>query len=226
MSSPDAIRAIISKIEDITRTIVNATVLLAQEIEQTAAGQAECAPDMFLQSAVKNYLRRHIKTVLSQTDYCSGAGFASHINSTSYWLLEWWYRREGGDEQASLELDQATQQRLDFRTFAWFSQPPGEGKAWIHGPYVDYICNTAYTLTCAAPVSVRGVFLGVAAVDILVSRLEQELLACADAPAVVLTNHEGRIIVTTCPRRRIGDLLETDPPAPLFHNSYFRLYAA
>lgn len=226
MNSPDALRALISKIEDITRTLVEATLLLAQDIERAAAGQAECSPEMFLQSTVKNYLRRHIKIILNQTNYCSGAGFASHIDSTSYWLLEWWYRREGGEEQASLELDQATQQRLDFRSFAWFNQPPGDGNVWIHGPYVDYICNTAYTLTCAAPVRVRGVFLGVAAVDILVSRLEQELLACAGSLPVVLTNPEGRIIVTTSPRRRIGDLLEATPPAPLFHNSYFRIYAA
>lgn len=226
VSTSDAFRALISKIEDITRTTIEATGLLAQAIGQTAAEQPGCAPDMFLQGAVKAALREHIKTVLSQTQYCSGAGFASHIESTSYWLLEWWYRRDGGEEQTSLELDQGTQQRLDFRTFAWFSQAPEDGRAWIYGPYVDYICNTAYTLTCAAPVRVKGVFLGVAAVDILVSRLEQELLACAGDRRMVLTNHEGRIIVSTCPRQRIGDLLQAGAPDALFQNGFFRLYPA
>ena len=62
--------------------------------------------------------------------------------------------------------------------------------------------------------------------DILVSRLEQELLACAGDRRMVLTNHEGRIIVSTCPRQRIGDLLQAGAPDALFQNGFFRLYPA
>ena len=224
MRSPESLSALIGKIEDITRDITDATAQLARNIEQAALAQPTCAPEMFLQNAVKATLQQHIKSTLTQTPWCSGAGFASHIESTAYWLLEWWYKRGAADEQANLELDQATQQRLDFRAFEWFSYAPASGQPRIHGPYVDYICNTAYTLTSALAVYGRGVFLGVAAVDVLVSRLEKALLPHVGEQRVVLTNTERRIIFSTCPRRHIGDLMEDEAPEPVYQNDYFLIY--
>lgn len=226
MSAPEALRALIEKIEDIGNRISEATVRLSRAIEQTAQSHPDPTPEMFLLTAVKSQIRLPIRQVLSDTPYCSGAGFASHIESTAYWLLEWWYRRGDGGEQASLELDQATQQRLDFRTFEWFSHTPGDGKATVYGPYVDYICNTAYTLTSALPVYAGERFLGVAAVDILVARLERELLACADGQRVVLTNREQRIIFSTCPRQRTGDLLRDPRLRQVYQHGGFLLYQA
>lgn len=224
MRSPESLSAFIRKIENITHDITDATIQLAKNIEQAAIAQPVCAPDMFLQNAVKATLQLHIKSILTQTPWCSGAGFASHLESTSYWLLEWWYKRGAGDEQASLELDQATQQRLDFRAFEWFSYAPANGQPRIHGPYVDYICNTAYTLTSTVAVYGKGEFLGVAAVDVQVSRLEKALLPCAGEQRVVLTNLNGRIIFSTCPRRRIGDLLGDEAPQPVYQSDYFLIY--
>lgn len=224
MRAPESLSSFINKIENISRDITDATAALARNIEQASLAYPACAPEMFLQNAVKATLQLHIKDTLARTPWCSGAGFASHIESTAYWLLEWWYKRGAGDEQASLELDQATQQRLDFRAFEWFSYAPAGGQPRIHGPYVDYICNTAYTLTSTLAVYGRGVFLGVAAVDVLVSRLETALLPHAGDRRVVLTNREQRIIFSTCPRRRIGDLMEAEAPEPVYQNDSFLIY--
>jgi len=141
-----------------------------------------------------------------------------------YWLLEWWYKKDKGLKQVSLDLDQATQQRLDFRTFEWFKTPVAEGKAYIHGPYVDYICNTSLTLTAAVPVLIQGQVLGVAALDILVSRVEEELLPLCGKEKIILTNLDGRIIFSTNPRLRIGELFRAEDQALIYQNSYALLY--
>ncbi|MRS15364.1 hypothetical protein GJV06_10760 [Enterobacteriaceae bacterium RIT691] len=228
MRLPDALRAMTDKIEDITRSTVEATVKLAQEIQQSVADQPGSSTDMFLLPSVKSVIQQHIKTSLSQTPYCSGAGFASHIASTpttqEFWVLEWWYKRADGVEQVNLDLDQATQQRLDFRTFEWFRHSPPDGQAYIHGPYVDYICNTSYTLTSAVPVYSKGQFMGVAAIDMLVSRIEDELLATPRQQPVVLTNLDKRIFFSTLPRYRVGDLLDTSTLQQCYESDYFRLY--
>lgn len=223
-----SLSAIIDKIEDITHSTVEATVSLAQEIEHSVAMMPKRSADLFLLPSVKTVLQQHIRQVLTETQYGSGAGFASHIESTpttqAFWVLEWWYKRADGMEQVNLDLDQATQQRLDFRTFSWFRHSPDDGKASIHGPYVDYVCNTSYTLTSAVPVYSDGQFLGVAAIDMLVSRIEEELLACSAQQRVILTNRDKRIIFSTWPRYRVGDLLLSADLNPCYQNNYFVLY--
>ncbi|EMF25414.1 hypothetical protein H262_00540 [Citrobacter freundii GTC 09479] len=139
-------------------------------------------------------------------------------------MLEWWYKKDNGLSQAHLDLDQATQQRLDFRTFEWFKHSPPAGKAYIHGPYVDYICNISYTLTSAVPVYYNDQFLGVAAVDLLVSQIEAELLSCAHPDYVILTNLENRIIFSSWPRFRVGELLSPANSTVVYQSDYFILY--
>ena len=206
MSSSTSLSALIRKIDDITASTVESTVALARSIHEAIAGVQKG-------SAVRSTVQQHIKSTLNNNHYCSGAGFASHIESTEttkeYWLLEWWYKKDNGLSQAHLDLDQATQQRLDFRTFEWFKHSPPAGEAYIHGPYVDYICNISYTLTSAVPVYYHDQFLGVAAVDLLVSQI---------------TNLENRIIFSSWPRFRVGELLSPAHSTVVYQSDYFILY--
>lgn len=223
-----SVSGITDKIDDITRSTVEATTSLARAIEHAVASMPGSSTDMFLQPSVKAVVQQQIRDTLRDTPYCSGAGFASHIARTpttqEFWVLEWWYKRADGNEEVNLDLDQATQQRLDFRTFAWFRHSPPDGEAYIHGPYVDYVCNTSYTLTSAVPVYHQGQFFGVAAVDLLVSRLEEELLACGTEERLVLTNLDKRIIFSTWPRYRVGDLLDSTGLSQCYQSDYFQLY--
>ncbi|MGI3452853.1 cache domain-containing protein, partial [Citrobacter arsenatis] len=211
MSSSTSLSALIRKIDDITVSTVDSTVALARSIHEAISGVQKASAEVVLDPSVRSTVKQHIKRTLNNNHYCSGAGFASHIESTAttkeYWLLEWWYKKDNGLSQAHLDLDQATQQRLDFRTFEWFKHSPPAGKAYIHGPYVDYICNISYTLTSAVPVYYNDQFLGVAGVDLLVSQIEAELLSCAHHDYVILTNLENRIIFSSWPRFRVGELL-------------------
>jgi len=228
MNHSEHLSALTRKIDDIIHSTVESTGLLADEIRQSLNVHQESRPEMLLEPGVKAAIQSYIKKTLNHHQYCSGTGFASHIESAGavreYWLLEWWYKKDKGLKQVSLDLDQATQQRLDFRTFEWFQTPVAEGKAYIHGPYVDYICNTSLTLTAAVPVLIEGQVLGVAALDILVSRVEEELLPLCGKEKIILTNLDGRIIFSTSPRLRIGELFKADDRELVYQNSYALLY--
>lgn len=224
----ESMRAFTQKIDGIVNSTIDSSVLLARDITYSLAQIQDDNLDFLLTPSVKQTIHKHIKQTLNSNIYCSGAGFASHIESTKenkeHWLLEWLYKKADGGDQVNLDLDQATQQRLDFRTFEWFRQSPPEGQAYIHGPYVDYICNTSYTLTFAVPVYFKGQFLGVAAIDILVSRVEDELLPYFNNNKVILTNNERRIIFSTVPRHRVGDLLNTTDMNLIYQTDYLSLY--
>ncbi|MCE0827750.1 cache domain-containing protein [Buttiauxella sp. A2-C2_NF] len=228
MLQTTSLRTLSTKIDKIINSTIESTVLLAREIEASLAEIKDVKLEHLLEPSVRKTIQDHIKQTLNSNGYCAGAGFASHIESSvsnkEFWLLEWWYKKADGVKQVNLDLDQATQQRLDFRTFEWFKQAPSVDNAFIHGPYVDYICNTSYTLTCAVPVHFQDQFLGVAAIDLLVSRVEDELLPYAANDKVILTNKERRIIFSTHPRFRVGDLLDASVTNIVFENDYFNLY--
>ena len=225
----ESMRALTCKIDGMINATLASTESLARNIEAPLAEIPGKNVTFLLDSAVKRIIQQPIRETLDDNIYCTGAGFASHIEATQenkeYWLLEWWYKKACGVKQVNLDLDQATQQRLDFRTFEWFKESSDNGKTYIHGPYVDYICNTSYTLTCATPVYFKQRFLGVAAIDILVSRVEDELLPCIDNEKVILTNVDKRIILSTWPKYRVGDLLMVNDFPLIYQTDYFHLYA-
>lgn len=232
MNQSADLSALTRKIDDIIDSTVKSTGTLARQIGHTIGVKWGENPGILLETGIKTAIQAEVKQTLSGNSYCSGAGFASHIENAGsvreYWLLEWWYKKDNGLKQVSLDLDQATQQRLDFRTFEWFTTPTAEaeaeGKAYIHGPYVDYICNTSLTLTSAVPVCVEGKVLGVAALDVLVSHVEEALLPLCGQEKVILTNPDGRIIFSTNPRIRIGELFKTDRSEPVYQTDYVTLH--
>ncbi|EJF29973.1 MULTISPECIES: cache domain-containing protein [Enterobacteriaceae] len=228
MNVPASLIPFTRKIDDILTTTIQATIALAGQVESTLAAFHGGDHKLLLDPAVKRAIQEHIKETLNETPYCSGSGFASHIAGSTeekeYWLLEWWYKKADGVKKVNLDLDQATQQRLDFRTFEWFKDAQENGQAYIHGPYVDYVCNTSYTLTSAMPVYLHQRFIGVAAIDVLVSEVEEELLPLFNNHRVMLTNLDKRIIFSTYPKYRVGELLNIAEAAEVYNTEYCTLY--
>lgn len=108
MSSSTSLSALIRKIDDITVSTVDSTVALARSIHEAISGVQKASAEVVLDPSVRSTVQQHIKRTLSDNHYCSGAGFASHIESTAntkeYWLLEWWYKKDNGLSQAHLDL--------------------------------------------------------------------------------------------------------------------------
>lgn len=138
-----------------------------------------------------------------------GAGFiAAHdLLSDARSHLSWW---QGTDRrQLVLAAQSVNKERIDYSELEWFRVPLASGGAHVAGPYVDYLCSDEYTITIAAPVSVDGVFAGVAAFDILIEDAERELMALFDELDVDVTivNGVGRVVSSTDPRRATGDFI-------------------
>ncbi|MFF7395417.1 cache domain-containing protein [Achromobacter sp. NPDC008082] len=191
----------------------NTASALADATAQIFSGQTP-APDsdLRLSAEQRRALQTHIQVALRLNPWCNGAGFASYAApegpEDGYWTLEWWHQEGRSLQQAQLERNQETRRRLDFRAFAWFDEPARRHRPIIEGPYVDYICNGAYTITAAHPVLVRDAFAGVAAVDVLVSTLDRMLLPALrniGTPALVL-NADSRVVTSTAPGVRPGTL--------------------
>ncbi|MCH7383296.1 histidine kinase [Acinetobacter dispersus] len=211
--------AYIEELQQLLQQITDETTSLAeiladktsQILSKHKAGKTK---DIKLSTTERKELQQEIKAALHQSQYCQGMGFASYSAATSteqeYWTLEWWYKKENQLQQAQLENYQNAQRFLDFRTFEWFHQPAENKQPCFYGPYVDYICNGAYTITMAHPVMIRDQFIGVIAIDVLVSALEKVLLPKLKniQQKAVITNNTARVITSNDISIRTGTLLK------------------
>lgn len=217
----------IDQLQDLLLQVVNETTLvaatLAQQTSQIVAQHREVDPKGLKLSSVERLALQHaIQAALKKSHFSQGMGFASYCAGTQdqqdYWTLEWWYKKANQLQQAKLENYQNAQRFLDFRSFEWFHEPEQNQQPCIHGPYVDYICNGAYTITSAHPVLVNGQFIGVIAIDLLVSALEKILMPCLKKiqQKAVIINDQARVITSNDVTIRTGTLLKSaviDPQA-------------
>lgn len=187
---------------------------LAQKSSQIINHPNQQHKGVKLTTLERSAIQAEIQSALQQSFSSHGIGFASYSPETQmeqdYWTLEWWYKQENHLQQAQFENYQNTQRFLDFRSFEWFQLPAQTQQPYIHGPYVDYICNDAYTITFAYPVMQQQQFLGVIAIDLLVETLEQmilPLLKNIEQKAVII-NQNARVIASNDVNIRTGTLLK------------------
>lgn len=230
MNSSTPLHAVIAPLEQLFTQCSHSSQQLAQQLTQllsplvSAATPTELETTAFPKTAIEALINR----TLSDNRFCSGAGFAYHadapLNPQAIWSLYWMYKDASHD--TALELTPLTHQHLDFRTFEWFLKTKSLKGPYFHGPYVDYICNTSYTMTSAAPIFIQQCFYGVAAIDILVSRIEDEILSVLPQPRpkMVLTNTFGRVIFSTLSGYRVGDILNSEALAVIHQHPLFSLY--
>ncbi len=136
-------------------------------------------------------------------------------------LLEWWQSGSDLPVPTRLEVDLSADSLnfYDYVAAEWFEVPRRTGRRHVVGPYVDVHGTDRYLLTLTEPVLAGGQFLGVAGADVPVARFETLVLrGLADLPVdVVVISDEGRVVLSTSPRRLIGELVSddvTDPSAP------------
>lgn len=212
MTQPTPIEELQTLLEQVTQETSSLAACLAAKTGQILA--RDKTEHIKLSAIQRTQLQHEIKAALQQSQYSQGMGFASYSPATQaeqeYWTLEWWYKKENQLQQAQLENYQNAQRFLDFRTFEWFQQPATNKQPCIYGPYVDYICNGAYTITIAHPVMINDQFVGVIAIDVLVSALEKVLLPQLKKikQKAVITNRIARVITSNDISIRTGTLLK------------------
>lgn len=130
------------------------------------------------------------------------------------WHLAWW--TGGGDREiAPLRVvsDPACDGFRDYTVLEWWAVPRRTGRRHVTGPYVDYLCTDAYTLTFTVPVRRAGAMAAVVGSDVYVARAERLLLPALRAcgrPATVV-NRAGRVVVSTLPEHVTGSLVRSLP---------------
>ena len=141
----------------------------------------------------------------------TGSGFvaAPGLLSDAHWHLAWWLGGAGGIRRLATIDDPSNEQFRDYTTLEWWRYPARTGARHLTGPYVDYVCTDDYTVTITTPVVVGGRLLGVVGMDVLVDRLEREMLPLlrANGAQIAIVNASGRIVTSTDSRREPGSML-------------------
>ena len=124
------------------------------------------------------------------------------------WHLAWWAvddRRRA--QPLRVVSDPALDGFRDYTVLEWWAVPGRTGQRHITGPYVDYLCTDAYTLTFTVPVHrPDGSMAGVVGSDVYAARAERVLLPALRAcgrPATVV-NRAGRVVVSTYAEHTTG----------------------
>jgi hypothetical protein len=125
--------------------------------------------------------------------------------------LHWWQVEpvSGAVRELDPDLRPDSVGFYDYATAPWFDVPRRTGARHVVGPHVDVHGTGQYLLTFTVPVLVHGTFLGVAGVDVAVSRFEAHLLdrlGGADE-AFLLVNDDDRVVLSTSPWWLVGSLL-------------------
>ncbi|MEU8251532.1 cache domain-containing protein [Nonomuraea sp. NPDC048916] len=141
----------------------------------------------------------------------SGIGFiaAPGLLADAPWYLEWWQESPSGRPSQLLpDLDPSSSAFYDYTHWDWYAGPHAGAERTICGPYVDYLCTDEYSLTLSVPVTLDGLFIGVAAADVFVRRFEAAVLpALREIPGpAFLTNSQGRVVVSNTARWVAGSV--------------------
>ncbi|SEQ97553.1 hypothetical protein SAMN05216522_10996 [Rosenbergiella nectarea] len=180
-----------------------------------------------LEKKIKENMLFLAEKLLSQQDLLSGAGFALYNESTTRsWEIAWLYRPQSHRLAKNYCLNKASQHLVDYQTFSWFSTVKETKEGYLHGPYVDYVCNSTYTLTYLYPVYFDKQLIGVAAADVMVGQLERILrdtLANERLP-IVMTTPSGRIFFSNLPNYRVGELKSRSALIAHLRSQYFTLW--
>jgi hypothetical protein len=146
-----------------------------------------------------------------------GSGLIAHpdLIADAPWHLAWW--TAGADGRVAplrVESDPARDGFRDYTLLEWWAVPRRTGRRHITGPYVDYLCTDAYTLTFTVPVHrPDGSMAAVVGSDVYVARAERLLLPTLRAggrPATV-ANAAGRVVVSTFSTHVAGSVVRADP---------------
>jgi hypothetical protein len=125
--------------------------------------------------------------------------------------LHWWQLDPGSGRVDELVPDLRPESVgfYDYAAAPWFDVPRRTGARYAVGPHVDVHGTGHYLLTFTVPVVADRAFLGVAGVDVLVSRFETDLLGRLPSPAqpFLLVNDEDRVVLSTSPWWLVGSLL-------------------
>jgi hypothetical protein len=177
------------------------------------AGRLEVDPEPTA-STLDPFVESSAVPALEADGLITGSGFvaAPGLLSDAQWHLAWWLGGAAGIRRLATIDDPSNDQFRDYTTLEWWRIPARTGTRHLTGPYVDYVCTDDYTVTITTPVLVGGRLLGVVGMDVLVDRLERELLPLLreSGTPTTIVNASGRVVTSTDSRREPGAMLRLE----------------
>lgn len=148
--------------------------------------------------------------------------------------LHWWQVDPAGEVLRELDPDLRPDSVgfYDYTTAPWFAVPRRTGGRHVTGPHVDVHGTGQYLLTFTVPVTAWDAFLGVAGVDVPVSRFEAHLLGRLEGVGApfLLADPDGRVVLSTSPWWLVGTVLPEQATAAVaaavLPGTPWRLYLA
>lgn len=205
LSPPRIAERVAATIDDLFSTIDEWRDLLQARLTTDAAPTAATLDPLVEAWAVP---------ALAADGLVTGAGFvaAPGLLSDAHWHLAWWLGGAAGIRRLATIDDPSNEQFRDYTALEWWRLPARTGARHVTGPYVDYVCTEDYAVTITTPVLVDGTLLGVVGVDVLVDRLEHELLPVlrASTESIAIVNASGRVVTATDSHREPGSMLRID----------------
>ncbi|MGZ4545276.1 MAG: GntR family transcriptional regulator [Blastococcus sp.] len=197
----EAERALLAAVEATVDGIFAALDPLAESYRELVAGRGadlEREDMAALRPRIFDLLEQHAGLV-------AGAGVIAApgtLSDSHYWMEWWWTRASGAPEALRVNLDPSAPDFFDYPTAEWYAVPEQTRARHVAGPYVDYACTNEYALTVVVPVHLADRFIGIAAADLPVARLESHVLPALLAlpRPMALVNAAGRVIASGSPR--------------------------
>jgi hypothetical protein len=214
---------VVGEVATIVERIFGSLEALRQEVERlyAATGRAGARPATADLAALRPSITGNLG---GEHGLVVGSGYIAApggLADRERWL-EWWVGGpEGTPSQLVLNLDPDSDGFLDYTRQPWFTVPRDSGHRHVTGPFVDYLCTDAYTLTFTVPVRHDGAFVGVVGSDVYVSGFEGVVLPRLRALGshAALVNGQGRVIVSNTARRVAGSLVRDPDVAALWASS-------
>jgi methyl-accepting chemotaxis protein-like sensor len=194
---------IVGALEGLCAAVFAPLLVMAEMV--TAALPARRRPVLADLAAVEALARAEL---LRPHTLITGTGLVADpsLIADAPWHLAWWTVDQRRVEPLRVVSDPALDGFRDYTVLEWWAVPKRTGQRHITGPYVDYLCTDAYTLTFTVPVHHRGELAGVVGSDVYAARAERILrpaLRAAGRPATVV-NTAGRVVASTHPEHATG----------------------
>lgn len=215
-----AAAGVAAELERLCATVFEPLLLMAEAV--AAALPAGRRPRLADLAAIRPLVLAQLRR---PDDLVAGSGLIADpaLLADAPWHLAWWTRGPGR-RIAPLRVvsDPAHDGFRDYTVLEWWTVPHRTGRPHITGPYVDYLCTDAYTLTFTVPVHRAGSSpAAVVGSDVYVARVERLLLPVlrhCGRPATVV-NRAGRVVVSTYPAHTTGSPIRALPAGWARHDS-------
>ncbi len=127
--------------------------------------------------------------------------------------LYWFQRGERGTRRLKLNFDAGDVNVYDYLDMDWYTKAEADRRPVLYGPYVDYSGSDQFVMTLSLPVVHEGRFVGVAGADLLMTRMEVELVPVLNRveTETVVVNADRQVVMSNSARWIPGDRLPTHP---------------